>query len=273
MIHYRSGSFFHKQLFIYGCLSAAMFFLFFCCVGQTSAEHAAVDMEEVNEKAALLYELAEKGNYEDAKQVHSWLKQHLPSVPFDEYDVNTNQLSELLRSFERAEEAVNRAELDDKQRLRYLFAFRLAADAVVSQENPLWKQSAKQLLHQLDELEQQVHNGEVEHAKQTFQEWQRQFEEIRPAIYTGVEEQHYLPFISYVRYMDQHAGWLQSTSTNDIQKLKTALENVVNEEKRSAADPSLWLVMLSVGSAIIVSLTYAGWRKYKGEKQRQQIRD
>ena len=33
------------------------------------------------------------------------------------------------------------------------------------------------------------------------------------------------------------------------------------------ADPSLWWVIISTGSIIILTLSYVGWRKYQGEKE------
>jgi sporulation protein YpjB len=44
------------------------------------------------------------------------------------------------------------------------------------------------------------------------------------------------------------------------------------------ADPSLWWVIISTGSIIIMTLSYVGWRKYKGDKdiqkdQRREYKD
>lgn len=33
------------------------------------------------------------------------------------------------------------------------------------------------------------------------------------------------------------------------------------------ADPSLWWVIISTGSIIIMTLSYVGWRKYQGDKE------
>ncbi|MFB4163398.1 sporulation protein YpjB [Alteribacillus sp. JSM 102045] len=248
--------------------------LFLCSIGQTMAEeHAALDMKVMDEKASLMYDLVKEGKYEEAKQIHEWMVVHFPSVSFDDYNMNSNQMSELFRAFDRAGEGVTRTELDEQQRIQYVFSFWLTVDAVISQENPLWKKSAERLLLMLDDIEEKVKKGQINEARQAFQGWQAQFEMIRPAIYTGVNEKSYLPFISFVRYLDHNSGWLQSKDAQEIEKLRSSFQEVLSEEEQSGADPSLWIVMMSIGSAIFVSLTYVGWRKYKGEKQRQHLRD
>ena len=47
-------------------------------------------------------------------------------------------------------------------------------------------------------------------------------------------------------------------------KLQTIFEGLTEDE----ADPSLWWVIISTGSIIILTLSYVGWRKYKGERER-----
>jgi len=46
--------------------------------------------------------------------------------------------------------------------------------------------------------------------------------------------------------------------------LKNLFENMDEDE----ADPSLWWVIISTGSIIILTLSYVGWRKYKGDREK-----
>ena len=49
--------------------------------------------------------------------------------------------------------------------------------------------------------------------------------------------------------------------------LKTIFENMEEDE----ADPSLWWVIISTGSIIILTLSYVGWKKYKGDKEAKNL--
>jgi sporulation protein YpjB len=53
------------------------------------------------------------------------------------------------------------------------------------------------------------------------------------------------------------------------EELKALFERVKEDE----ADPSLLWVMISTGSVILLSLSYAGFRKYRAEKARIEKRE
>ncbi|RSL33445.1 hypothetical protein D7Z54_10795 [Salibacterium salarium] len=244
-------------------------------MGQTIAaenDSDEISMHTVDEKAKLMHDMALNSQYDEAKKIHNWLVERFPEVSFDDYNMNTHQLSELFRSFDRAGEAVTRAELDERTRLQYIVAFRLAVDATISEDNPLWKKSGERLLLMLEDIDQKVQNGEKEEAIQAFREWQYQFEIIRPAMYTGMREQVYLPLISYIRHLGNE-DWIENNGQQSLEKLHALFQDVMNNEETSNVDPSLWSLILSIGSVLFVSLTYAGWKKYKGEKERHQMRD
>ncbi|MDQ0299420.1 sporulation protein YpjB [Salibacterium salarium] len=254
-------------------LSFLLFTLFFGNVGQTIAEeNKDVSMQTVEEKAKLMHEMALNNQYEEAKQIHSWLVVRFPSVSFDEYNMDTYQLSELFRSFDRAGEAVTRAGLDERTRLQYITAFRLAVDASISEDHPLWKKSGERLILLLDDINKQIENGNTDEAVQAFREWRHQFETIRPAMYTGMKEEEILPLTSYIQHLDNEE-WIETDGQDNLKKLKELFQKALSNEERSNVDPSLWAVILSIGGVLFVSLTYAGWKKYKGEKERHQMRD
>jgi sporulation protein YpjB len=50
--------------------------------------------------------------------------------------------------------------------------------------------------------------------------------------------------------------------------MEEELQNLFDRIKDDEADPSLLWVMISTGSIILLSLSYTGWRKFKGEKEK-----
>ncbi|MFZ4452297.1 sporulation protein YpjB [Salibacterium aidingense] len=252
------------------CVAAALFLIH---IGQTMAEDDdTISMETVNDKAKTMHDLVLNGEYEEAKRIHGWLVRRFPAVSFDDYNLTTRQLTEIFRAFDRAGEAVTNVDMDERQRVQYIFSFRLAVDASISEKHPLWKKSGEQLLLLLDEIKQTLEQEDEQQARQLFYHWQKEFEVIRPALYTGKEEEEYMPLVSYVRYMEKE-GWDKSDKISEVEKLKEHLQQAMGKTQNSAADPSLWTIILSIGSVLFVSLTYTGWKKYKGEKERHQMRD
>jgi sporulation protein YpjB len=58
------------------------------------------------------------------------------------------------------------------------------------------------------------------------------------------------------------------SQVNQLALMEEELQNLFNRVKEDDADPSLLWVMISTGSIIFLSLSYTGWRKYRGEKDK-----
>ncbi len=65
---------------------------------------------------------------------------------------------------------------------------------------------------------------------------------------------------------------MEILSDNDARQellvLETDLQTIFDGLSEDEADPSLWWVIISTGSIIILTLSYVGWRKYKGEREK-----
>ncbi|MFB5661690.1 sporulation protein YpjB [Alteribacillus sp. HJP-4] len=248
--------------------------LFFLIMGNTNADsHSQITLEEVDKKAETMLTYIENNQAEEAKHIYNWISEHLPAVPFQQYHLNTDQVSALLSAGSQAEAAVTSASMEAPERINNVLAFRLSIDAAISKEHPIWKEAEKPLVELLEKAEQELDSGNVNSARQSFQQWQRQFEIIRSSIYIGVPEETYLPFLSHIRYMDQEDAWLETGGSNELTKLKTEMVKLFQEKKQSSADPALWTVILLIGCSLLLALGYAGWKKYKAEKARQRMRN
>lgn len=224
------------------------------------------------EKVQAMYTFVEQEKYEEGKKIYDWLHQHFPAVSFSSYGLDTDQIRNFLFAFERAGKAVTSVQLSEENRQAYMYSFYLAADAVISTTNPLWKKVAQESLPLLEEAKTYIERGEKEKARASYQAWQHTFEKIRPAIMTGEEERLYTPLFSYLEYMENESSWLEREESDDILQLMTQLKQLI-EPARSTVDPSFWLVMFSIGTAIMIALIYTGWRKYKGEKMKERVRE
>ncbi|MFD2704460.1 sporulation protein YpjB [Salibacterium lacus] len=252
--------------------AAAVILMFFHTHHLQAETDAALPLEKVDDKAAVMYDLAENGDFEEAKAVHSWIAGRLPEVSFDDYDMNTAQLTALLRSFDSAGEALVDADMKEAKRVQFILAFRLSVDAAVTTSNPIWKEYARTLSERLEPLKENLKQGNTQDAEQLFHEWQAGFEIIRSAMYTSEKEQDYMPLVSYIRYLDS-LNWEDNEEIPRIETLQRFMTDVIEKHKNDGADPSLWAVIFSIGSILFASLTYTGWKKYKGEKQHDRMRD
>ena len=61
-------------------------------------------------------------------------------------------------------------------------------------------------------------------------------------------------------------------ATQELFALETELQTIFDGVMEDEADPSLWWVIISTGSIIVLTLSYVGWRKYKGEREKSKNR-
>jgi sporulation protein YpjB len=79
---------------------------------------------------------------------------------------------------------------------------------------------------------------------------------------------------SFVTYLDEYRNELlvNESRMGHMQMVEDELVKMFKQMKEDDADPSLIWVMISTGSIIILTLSYVGWRKYKGDKEKQASR-
>jgi len=73
-----------------------------------------------------------------------------------------------------------------------------------------------------------------------------------------------------VSFIDQYRPQIlsEASSQEELDALESDLQTIFDEMTEDEADPSLWWVMISTGSIIILTLSYVGWRKYKGDSKK-----
>jgi sporulation protein YpjB len=82
--------------------------------------------------------------------------------------------------------------------------------------------------------------------------------------------------------MDAHISVVENRLFQEISETSRVKQLAIMEEelkalfervKEDEADPSLLWVIISTGSVILLSLSYSGWRKYRGEKEKAAKRE
>jgi sporulation protein YpjB len=77
-----------------------------------------------------------------------------------------------------------------------------------------------------------------------------------------------------INFIDEYRSEVVNNvkSQQELEGLEMDLKNLFENMDEDEADPSLWWVIISTGSIIILTLSYVGWRKYQGEKDMRKNR-
>ncbi len=125
----------------------------------------------------------------------------------------------------------------------------------------------------ISDMKQAVSTKNLQAFQHRLNEFLREYQMIRPALMLDLEPHAFQRVESHVQFLKRHR-----TEINDNQKQLKHLEvmekdfnDMYDRIQHDSADPSLLWVMLTIGGMIVVSLSYAGWKKYKGEKKKNKV--
>lgn len=100
------------------------------------------------------------------------------------------------------------------------------------------------------------------------------YDVIYPSLKMNVSLEQLQKIDTQVVFLDKYRSQLftKENSQQELEALQQELEAVFNNIEEDEADPSLWWVIIMTGSIIILTLSYVGYRKFIGEKEKEKLR-
>ncbi|MCT2537370.1 sporulation protein YpjB [Aquibacillus koreensis] len=140
----------------------------------------------------------------------------------------------------------------------------LAVDAIENAKNPLWMTWKYRLQTTLNEYveAEEVSKDQID---QVIEEW----EIMKPALHVALEPDQFSELTASFQTLSEY-----DRLSGGSDELKTVFYQTQLIEKLSASSKGrlnfIWLLSV-VGGCITVTLSYVTWKKYKGEKQNEQM--
>ncbi|QHA92296.1 sporulation protein YpjB [Bacillus sp. N1-1] len=227
--------------------------------------HASqADSKQVwNDIAANVLEFGKQEQFDRSKIMLDEFSTVFPGEQSSE--LSNTELRVILNTHDRALKAVTSIDKANDQRIQALTEFRLAVDALVTEEQPIWHQTNDQILPLIHEMATAIEHGDVDVYKASKDRFLGSYSTIRPAMAID------LPPETQQR-LDSHIAFIEKYASGRNTELSGQLETMYDDFK-NAYDPSyseesslMWLIV-SIGGIIIFTLVYVIYRKYKGEKE------
>ncbi|RXJ03968.1 sporulation protein YpjB [Anaerobacillus alkaliphilus] len=260
----------HKKMLVFICL----FFLVFSTSVHAEKDVEQKDWQHLNKTADKILQLVKEEKYSEAKQVMDFFSKQFLAIRYDDQNLSMTHLRLITTSYEKAMGAVTSAGASHEERVLAVSEFRLVIDALVSEHHPLWKNTETQVMNYFAKMREAVSSGDNNAFQHHFNGFLQRYAVIRPAIMIDLLPHQFQRIDSHVKFVERY----RATIINDEDKskhLKLMEEDFANLYKgfeEDQADPSLWWVILSIGGTILMSLSYVGYRKYKGEKSKVKMK-
>jgi sporulation protein YpjB len=250
--------------------------LWFLLTGITWFSHTT--LAESNESLGQLDEIADEalaltklGKYEEAKRLLEYFSNKFTTVTIQERLFSMDELRILTATHNQALSALTNMSLTPEERLNKVTTFRLVMDALVTQYQPLWTEMEDSIMTAFQQVEQAAQEGESLLYHQHLNSFLSKYSVIQPSLKVDIPVQTVQKLDAQIAFIDRYRTEVLTDrdSQNQLTNLRNDLQYLFNNTTEDEADPSLWWVIISTGSIIIVTLSYVGWRKYKGNEQKK----
>ncbi|GKU80995.1 sporulation protein YpjB [Niallia sp. NCCP-28] len=216
-------------------------------------------------------QLVKSERYEDAKKILDYFSNQFSVVSIKQKTFTMDELRIVTGAHDEAVEAISNASLNSNERVNTVTKFRLAVDAISSGKQPLWTQMEEPVMATYGEMEQALAAGNKRVYEEKMDSFLSLYQIIYPSLKLDVGTEQFQKLNALVEFIGTYRLQVFSNGgqQEEIATLQSELEDVFNQVYEDEADPSLWWVIISTGSIIILTLSYVAVRKYIGEKGEQ----
>lgn len=225
-------------------------------------------MEKLDDISDEALQMAKFHRYDDAKKLLDYFSDQFSSIKSNEKPLTMDQLRIVTTSRDEAVEAAVSPAMNDEERINKLTKFRLVIDAISTSHQPLWTAMKDQVMTAFHQAKEAAEKGDTASFHSKFNLFLSLYNIIYPSIKIDVPIEEVQKLDAVINYIDEYRTQVvyNPKSKQELNQLETDLNNLFDSMDQDQADPSIWWVIISTGSIIIMTLSYVGWRKYLGEK-------
>ncbi|MBT2656383.1 sporulation protein YpjB [Bacillus sp. ISL-18] len=226
-------------------------------------------MEKLDDISDEALQMVKFQRYEDAKKLLDYFSDQFTSIKGTKEPLSMDEVRIVNTSHDEAMEAAVSPNMKYEERLNKLTKFRLVIDALATSHQPLWTEMEDQIMTSFHQAKEAALMGDTAHFHSNFNTFLSLYNVIYPSMKIDVPVENIQRLDARIDFINEYQSQVVSDvkSQQELDALDTDLKNLFANMEEDEADPSLWWVIISTGSIIIMTLSYVGWRKYQGDKE------
>lgn len=224
-------------------------------------------LDQISDQAL---QLAKNGRFAEAKEVLIYFWNQFFQINARDRLQSADELRAVTVTHENALKTITASSLPEEERVDKVTQFRLVVDAIHSTHQPLWSEMETTIMEAFNQLEKAVDQGKEDAFAASLHEFLNRYELVEPSVKIDVPPE-------VAKKIDEEMEMLQTPAFQQLSQeeqrkhlknMRADLRSLFEGAKKDEADPSLIWVMISTGGIIVLTLSYVGWRKYRGEKEK-----
>jgi sporulation protein YpjB len=205
--------------------------------------------------------------YDDAKKLLDYFSDQFTTITEKERPLTTDEVRIVTVSRDEAMEAAVSSNMNYQERISRLTKFRLVIDAVTTKQRPLWTEMEDKVLTAFNQAKDAARNGDRSGFNTSFNSFLSLYNMIYPSMKIDVPVENIQKLDTKINFIDEYRSEFAADTKKmaELDGLEADLKKLFADMDKDQSDPSLWWVIISTGSIIIMTLSYVGWRKYQAD--------
>ncbi|WP_079509539.1 sporulation protein YpjB [Mesobacillus jeotgali] len=227
-------------------------------------------VEELDNISDQALQMVKLHRYDDANRMLEHFSEEFLLVAGNGRPFSMDELRIITVAHDEALEAVGNVDLGHAERMNRVTKFRLVIDAIASTHQPLWAEMEGPIMTVFNDMKTAAYEGDNDQFHSNLNSFLAMYNVIHPSMKIDITPERIQKVDAKVSFIDQYRPQVlqEASSQEELEALESDLQNIFDDMTEDEADPSLWWVMISTGSIIILTLSYVGWRKYKGNSEK-----
>ncbi|OKO95115.1 hypothetical protein BRO54_1123 [Geobacillus proteiniphilus] len=245
-------------------------FLWPAPIGVAGQTNGWEQLDDISDEAL---QLAKNGRFVEAKEVLRYFSERFFALGAKERLKSADELRAVTVTHEQAVKAMT-APIPAEDKVAAITQFRLVVDAIHSTYQPLWTEMEPAVMGAFAAVEKAAQQGEQKAYAAALRQLLDRYTLIEPSVKIDVPPEIATKVDDDLEALQAAAFWQrgEGEQREQLADARHDLEALFAGVKKDEADPSLIWVMIFTGGVIVLTLTYVGWRKYKGEKEEKRAR-
>lgn len=227
-------------------------------------------VEELDNISDQALQMVKLHRYEDANRLLEYFSEEFLLVTGNGRPFAMDELRIITVAHDEALEAIANNDLGHAEKMNKVTKFRLVIDAIVSTHQPLWAEMEDPIMTVFNDMKSAAYQGDNDRFDRELNSFLALYNVIHPSMNIDIDPVTIQKVDAKVSFIDQYRPQIlqKASDREELDALQTDLQNLFDGLTEDEADPSLWWVMISTGSIIILTLSYVGWRKYIGNREK-----
>ncbi|MBO9128229.1 sporulation protein YpjB [Bacillus sp. 165] len=210
--------------------------------------------------------------YEKAQKLLEYFAEQFKDYNKEDKLASPEDIRAISVAFDKAFTAIQNEDMSENEKWEDILALRLVIDAEQAKLQPLWMDREQAVMKPFDRMETAMKQENDEEFQYELNLFLNELSIIYPSLTIDLPHEELHRLNAHVSYLEEFRNLISQSpqAQGQVEVMKEDLQRIFSNPT-DKYQPSLMWVMNTTATIILITLTYVGWRKYKGDREKKRI--